>query len=200
MVRKTKNHRNVSENRKKNKKRVTRKRRGGKKKRDAQWEEGFWSEEPTIHATFKTQGKTNTPECEYSLMWNYHYLDEDDSIPLEKPKDGKDTRIKKREILQIFTNSENSKTNKKLVGPEDLRYRNCTLKPEKVLELLKYNDDFQEKVKHEKTEIEEMVKYNREQKEFIKKTFKDKSKKVNDYIVKINKEIKDIFDKNNPKK
>jgi len=214
MVIKTKNRRNVSENRKKNKKRITRKRRGGKKKRDAQWEEGFWSEEPTIHTTFKTQGKTNTPECGYSLMWNYHYLDEDDSIPLEKPlekpkdekpKDEKDTRIKKREILQIFTNSEaTDKRNKtKLeIKMKNQKYRNCALPEKEVLQLLKDNNEFQQKVKNDQHRLKEMIEVDREQKGLMN-MFENKSANANDklkYIVGKNKEIKDIFDKKNPKK
>lgn len=162
MVRKTKNRRNVSE-KKKNKKRITRKRRGGKKKID--WENGEWSKEPTIHATFNTKGKTGKTECEYSLNWNYYYLDEDDSIPLEKPIDEKkDTRIKKRELLQLFTNSE--ATNKK-IGKTD--YQNCDLSDKEVLKLLNQNIDFQKKVDAEKRKVKEMVEVDREQKDLIKK-------------------------------
>jgi hypothetical protein len=169
MVRKTKNRRNVSE-KKKNKKRITRKRRGGKKKID--WENGEWSKEPTIHATFKTQGKTGNTECEYSLNWNYHYLDEDDNIPLENPKNGEKKLIQKRELLQLFTRSE--VLDKDRVRPENLRYSYCKLTKEKVLELLEKNEDFQKKIDDEKKKIEEMVKVNRNQKELIKKIMENK--------------------------
>ena len=156
-----------------------RQRRGGKMKED--WKQGFWSEEPTIHAKFTTIGKTVPPECEYSLYWNYHYLEEDDNIPLETPKNGKRKPNKKREILQIFTNSkatdlmDKSKKNKpKIVGPEKQPYNDCTLSEQNVLKLLEGNPDFQKKVEEGKGEVEEMVEIDLKQKERIKEVLKKK--------------------------
>jgi len=182
MVRKTKNRRNVSENRKKNKKRITRKRRGGKKKTMEEWKQGFWSEKPTIHAKFITKDNTGKTECGYSLYWNYHYLDEDDSIPLEEPKEGEDTGIKKTETLQLFTSSERKDLNKIKKGMEinikqNRKNRDCKLTEKEVLELLENNSEFKEKVELEKKEVEEMIKAYRQKKELIKNMMLDKGEK-----------------------
>jgi hypothetical protein len=184
MVRKTKNRRNLSENRKKNKKRVTRKRRGGNTKGDAEWEKGFWSDQPIIHGRFNTKGKTGKTECEYSLYLDYHYLDEDDSIPLEKTKNGKNKPIKKNEILQIFTDSEATDIKNK-TETKNKKYRNCTLTEPEILEDLENNYDFKTKVKNGKIKIEEMVKADRQKKEFIKNMLEYKNEKADDKLKKI---------------
>ena len=178
MVNKTQNRRNIQE--KKKKKTIKRKRRGGKKKSDVEWEKGFWSEIPTIHAKFMTDnGKKK--ECGYSAYLVYHYLDEDNSIPLEKPKEEKDTRIQKRELLQILTNSK-----------ETDNIKNCALPETEVLELLKENKDFQKKVEDGKKKIKEMVEADKKQKELIKQISKNKNEKTDaksEYLVGKYKEI-----------
>jgi hypothetical protein len=168
MKRKTQNKNKKLEKRKK--KTTKKKRRGGKQKGD--WEKGFWSEEPTIHAKFRTE-KGQKKECEYSLKWVYHYLEEDDSVPLEKKKEGeKEEKIKKREFLQLFTNSEamdNKRTkNSDPQKTENEKYRNCVLTEKEVLAFIKSNSSFQEKIDNGKRAIEEMVKVDQEQNALIK--------------------------------
>ena len=190
-------------NTRKNKK--TKKRRGGKTKGD--WENGFWSEEPKIHARFITTTGKNKPECGYSLFLNYHYLDEDDTIPLELPieedGDGKINQIEKIIPLQIFTDSEAADIrDKKKIIDENLLFRNCTLSEKEILKLLKENPYFKKKLENGKTEIVEMVKADQEQKERIKSVFQDKRQKVNtelEHNIEQNKKIKEIFDKRKKK-
>jgi hypothetical protein len=184
MVNKTQKRRDLHKKAKKkrNKKTIKRKRRGGKEKID--WKSGEWSKTPRIHAKFRTNNNNQT--CGYSLYWNYYYLDEDDSIPLEKPpkKDIREEeeeekeeeeeeekeeegKIKKREILQLLTN----------IDDETLEYQDCDLSEEKVLILLENNEKFQEKVKNGKEKIKEMIEIDKKQKDLINKILQNKNMK-----------------------
>ena len=162
MVRKTKNRRILSE-KKRNKKRVTKKRRGGNKK---DWENGFWSEKPTIYATFRSGDI-----CEYVISLNYYYLYEDESTPLEQEKEGEGKKkIKTKKVLSIFINS-NSKG-----FPENINIsKDCTLlKKKDILKELMKNESFLEKVEKGKEVIAKEI----AEEQNIRDRFVDKRKET----------------------
>ena len=147
-----------------------RQRRGGKK---GNWEIGYWSEKPTIHAKFMTNNGKK-PECGYSVLYGFNHLEEDDRVPLEPLEDGKKNQHQKTELLQILTDSKTTdmrNKTKKDTKEKNNEYRDCTLTKTEVLDLLEDNPAFQQKVSDGKIQIEEMVEMDRKQQEMINKLF-----------------------------